>query len=103
MQRSLILLAIGARGACALVSLPASAQTPPEVTLTRLECGTPGGPIDVNVRFSDTYAYNNLKMALVYSCYLVKHGNEYLVWDTGHAMTTPNVAPKVSLIDQLAQ
>ncbi|HLQ90269.1 MAG TPA: N-acyl homoserine lactonase family protein [Xanthobacteraceae bacterium] len=105
MQRSLILLAIGAcaSGACALVSLPASAQTPPEVTLTRLECGTPGAPIDVNVRFSDTYAYNNLRMALVYSCYLVKHGNDYMVWDAGHAMNAPNVAPKVSIVDQLAQ
>ena len=105
MQRSLILLAIGAcaSGACALVTLPASAQTPPEVTLTRLECGTPNAPIDVNVRFSDTYAYNNLRMALIYSCYLVKHGNDYMVWDAGHAMTTPIVAPKVSLVDQLAQ
>jgi hypothetical protein len=24
-------------------------------------------------------------------CYLVKHGDEYLLWDTAHAMTTPNV------------
>ncbi len=45
----------------------------------------------------------DLKVQLVYSCYLVKHGDEYLLWDTGHAMTTPNVAPKVSLVDQLAQ
>jgi N-acyl homoserine lactone hydrolase len=105
MRRSLILLAIGAcaSSACALTPLPASAQTPPEVTLTRIECGTPGAPIDVNVRFSDTYAYNNLRMALIYSCYLIKHGNDYMVWDAGHAMTTPNVAPKVSIVDQLAQ
>ena len=26
-----------------------------------------------------------------------------MLWDTGHAMTTPNVAPKVSLVDLLAQ
>ena len=26
-----------------------------------------------------------------------------MLWDTGHAMTAPNVAPKVSLVDQLAQ
>src|SRR5262249_58287016 len=26
---------------------------------------------------------------------------DYLLWDTGHAMTTPNVAPKVSIVDQL--
>src|SRR5262249_31943404 len=33
----------------------------------------------------------------------VKHGDQYLLWDTGHAMTTPNVAPKVSLVDLLGQ
>ena len=37
-----------------------------------------------------------MKLQLIYSCYLLKHGDEYLLWDTGHAMTTPNVAPKVS-------
>src|SRR5215213_9848494 len=103
MQRSLILLAIGA---CisAFVPLPAFAQNPPEVTLTRLECGTPNAtPTDMNLRFSDTYSYNNLKLSLIYSCYLIKHGNDYMVWDAGHAMTTPNVAPKVSIVDQLAQ
>jgi N-acyl homoserine lactone hydrolase len=102
MQRSLIMLAIGVC-ASAFANLPAWAQNPPEVTLTRLECGTPGAPIDVNVRFSDTYAYNNLRMSLIYSCYLIKHGNDYMVWDTGHSMSAPNVAPKVSLVDQLAQ
>ena len=42
-------------------------------------------------------------MSGVYSCYLAKHGDEYLLWDTGHAMTMHNVAPKVSLVDLLAQ
>jgi N-acyl homoserine lactone hydrolase len=85
-----------------LVSLPAAAQAP-DVTLTRLDCGTPQAPTAVNERFSDTYSYGDLKLQFVFSCYLVKHGNQYLVWDTGHAMTTPNVAPKVSLVDQLGQ
>jgi glyoxylase-like metal-dependent hydrolase (beta-lactamase superfamily II) len=57
----------------------------------------------VNQRFSDTYSYGDLKLQLVYSCYLIKHGDEYMLWDAGHAMTTPNVAPKVSLVDQLAK
>ena len=73
------------------------------MSLTRLDCGTPNPPTAVNQRFSDTYAYGDLKLQLVYSCYLIKHGDDYLLWDTGHAMTTPNVAPKVSLVDQLAQ
>jgi glyoxylase-like metal-dependent hydrolase (beta-lactamase superfamily II) len=52
---------------------------------------------------SDTYSYGDLKIQLIYSCYLIKHGNDYLLWDAGHAMTMPNVAPKVSLVDQLAK
>jgi glyoxylase-like metal-dependent hydrolase (beta-lactamase superfamily II) len=71
--------------------------------LARLDCGTPGAPTPVNQRFSDTFSQGDLKVQLVFSCYLIKHGNDYLLWDTGHAMTTPNVAPKVSLVDQLAK
>jgi len=102
MQRTLILLALGL---CAntFVAAPVLAQATPEVTLTRLDCGTPQAPTEVNLRFSDTYAYGDLKVQLTFSCYLVKHGDEYLLWDTGHAMTTPNVAPKASIVDQLAQ
>ncbi len=75
----------------------------PDMSLSRLDCGTPNPPTAVNQRFSDTYSYGDLKLQLVYSCYLVKHGDDYLLWDAGHAMTTPNVAPKVSLVDQLAK
>ena len=96
-------LAILAAGACTLASFAAHGQAAPEVTLTRFECGTPQAPTPVNQRFSDTYAYGDLKLQFVFSCYLVKHGDEYMLWDTGHAMTAPNVAPKVSLVDLLAQ
>ncbi len=73
------------------------------MSLTRLDCGTPQAPVAVNQRFSDTYAYGDMKIQFVFSCYLIKHGDEYLLWDTGHAMTAPNVAPKVSVVDQLAK
>jgi N-acyl homoserine lactone hydrolase len=86
-----------------LLASPATAQTSPDVTLTRLDCGTPAAPIDVNTRFSDTFAFKDLKLQFVFSCFLVKHGNDYLLWDTGHAATAGAVAPKVSLTDQLAQ
>jgi N-acyl homoserine lactone hydrolase len=99
MNRTLTMLV----GCAALAALAAPAQAAPEVTLTRLDCGTPQAPTAVNQRFSDIYAYGDLKLQFVYSCYLVKHGDEYLLWDTGHAMTTPNVAPKVSVVDQLAK
>jgi N-acyl homoserine lactone hydrolase len=100
MKRTLALLAIGAC-ANAFVSLSASAQTP-EVTLTRLDCGTGVAPIDP-ARFSDTWAYTELKVTLTFSCYLIKHGNEYMVWDAGFAVGANPNAPKVSLLDQLAQ
>lgn len=71
-----------------------------EVTLTRLDCGNSAAPSDV-ARFSDTYAYTDLKVQLTFSCYLVKHGDEYLLWDAGNAIGTPTV--KVTIVDQLAQ
>ena len=101
MQRTLKVLALGIC-ANALLAAPVFAQSTPEVTLTRLsDCGTPQAPTAVNQRFSDTFAYGDLKTQFVFSCYLIKHGNQYLLWDTGHSMTAPNVAPKVSVVDQL--
>jgi N-acyl homoserine lactone hydrolase len=100
MRRIMTLIAIGAC-ANALAGLPTSAQAP-EITLTRLDCGTPAAPTAVNQRFSDTYAYGDLKLQFIYSCYLIKHGDEYLLWDTGHAMTTPNVALSLLKINVMA-
>jgi len=103
MHRTLKLLALGIC-ANALVAAPVSAQVAPDVTLTRLaDCGTPQAPTEVNLRFSDTYAFDDLKVQFVFSCYLIKHGNNYMLWDTGHSMTAPNVAPKISVVDQLAK
>jgi N-acyl homoserine lactone hydrolase len=82
---------------------PARAQSAPAVTLTRLQCGTNAAPTDVGQRFSDTYAYNGLKVQLTFSCYLIGHGNDYLIWDTGNPVGTAATAPKTSLTDLLAQ
>jgi glyoxylase-like metal-dependent hydrolase (beta-lactamase superfamily II) len=81
----------------------APAQATPELSLARIDCGTPQAPTAVNERFSDTFAYGDRKIQFVFSCYLIKHGDDYMLWDTGHAMTAPNVAPKVSLVDYLAK
>jgi N-acyl homoserine lactone hydrolase len=78
-------------------------QTPPAVTITRLQCGTNAAPTDVGLRFSDTYAFNGLKVQLTFSCYLIKHGGDYLVWDTGNPVGTAATAPKTSLVDLLGQ
>jgi len=102
------MLAIGVC-ANALVGLSALAQAAPEVTLTRLDCGTGGPPTDVGartgagLRFSDTYDFSGLKVQLVFSCYLIKHGDDYMVWDTGFGASAGERAPKTSLVDLLGQ
>src|SRR4051812_10069811 len=79
------------------------AQSAPAMSLTRLDCGTSAAPTDVGGRMSDTYAFSGLKVQLTFSCYLIKHGDDYMVWDTGNAMGAGAAAPKTSLVDLLAQ
>jgi N-acyl homoserine lactone hydrolase len=98
MRRMSTLLAAGLCAGALVVQAQAA-----DMSLTRLDCGTPQAPTAVNQRFSDTYSYGDLKLQFVYSCYLIKHDDQYLLWDTGHSMTAPNVAPKVSIVDQIAQ
>ena len=100
MSRTLTILALGAS---LFAGLAAPAQAADVSLLRMADCGTPHPTTLVNQRFSDTYAFGDLKIQFVFSCYLIKHDGEYMLWDTGHAMTAPNVAPKVSLVDQLAK
>ena len=101
MRRILASLALGA--CIGALSLAAAAQpAAPELALTRLDCGTGAAPSDVG-RFSDTFSQNGLMIPIVFSCYLIGHGDDYMLWDTGHAMSAGAVAPKVSIVDQLAQ
>src|SRR5881394_426805 len=86
----------------ALLAQPVSAQTA-EVTLARIDCGTGATPTNVNERFSDTFAFKGLSLVFTFSCYLIRHGDEYMVWDTGFAPGTSPNAPKVALADYLAQ
>jgi N-acyl homoserine lactone hydrolase len=81
----------------------AAPVTPAIVTLTRLECGTNAAPTDVGQRFSDTYAYRGLMVQLTFSCYLIRHGDDYMIWDTGNPVGTAATSPKTSLVDLLAQ
>jgi N-acyl homoserine lactone hydrolase len=89
--------------AAALVHVPAAAQTPPTITLTRLACGTNAPPTDVAARFSDTYAWPELKIQLTFSCYLVRHGDDYLIWDFGNPVGSAATAPAKSLVALLAE
>lgn len=67
-----------------LVAAPGVAQdTPgPAVSLTRLDCGRAPEPWPLN-SFDDTGAAAEETKALVGSCYLIRHGDRALVWDTG--------------------
>jgi glyoxylase-like metal-dependent hydrolase (beta-lactamase superfamily II) len=98
MKTTLSLLALGAS---TLISVGAWAQT--DVSLWRIDCGTAAKPTSVNERFSDIFAFPGLTLTFTYSCYLIKHGDDYMVWDTGFAPGTNPNAPKTGLADYLAQ
>ena len=91
---SFLFLAAAAAGA------PAWAQAPADVTLTRLDCGT---GFNDSRRFSDTFAYTDQKKPFTFSCYVIKHGEDYMVWDTGYLPGSNPNAAKVTLGEQLAQ
>jgi len=56
----------------------------PEVSLTRLDCGRFTSDGDVTA-FNDEHAfdYPGFRKQLVFSCYLVRHGDDVMIWDTG--------------------
>jgi len=95
-QKAIRLLAITA----VAFGTAAHAQAPAEVTLTRLDCGN--GFNDAR-RFSDTFAYTDPKVPFTFSCYVIKHGSDYMVWDTGYLPgSTPSATGK-PITEQLAQ
>lgn len=60
---------------------PPPAPSSPDFAMWRLDCGTIRvGDLDV---FSDTYLYRGKTKTLTDSCYLIKHGAQYMLWDTG--------------------
>jgi N-acyl homoserine lactone hydrolase len=104
MTKSIIPCSIAGAIVC-LVAVPVCAQAPAEVSLTRFDCASSAGPADIG-RFSDTMAYEGKKLQLTASCYLIRHADHYMIWDTGYpvAAATPNAPTvKVTLVDQLAQ
>ncbi|WP_374375992.1 N-acyl homoserine lactonase family protein [Dongia sp.] len=67
--------------ALASVLTVAQAANAAEVKLWRLDCGSIQVK-DLNA-FSDTYDYTGTTRVLTDSCYLIKHDDAYLIWDTG--------------------
>lgn len=103
-MRSKLFPSIALTCAAAFTAPPALAQTTPaapELTLARLDCGTP--VLNIVARFNDTWAFTDNRVMFTFSCYLIKRGDEYMLWDTGHSMTAGAPAPKVTIVDQLAQ
>lgn len=92
------LLAIALAAGCGTAwSAPAA-----NVALARLDCGGQPEPVSV-ASFSDTMEHDALKLPLTYSCYVVRHGDRVLVWDTGNPMDGSPRAAKASIVDQLAR
>jgi N-acyl homoserine lactone hydrolase len=67
--------------ALSFAATAAEAETATAVKLWRLDCGT----VQVNNLdlFSDTFGYVGQKRKLTDSCYLIQHGADYMIWDTG--------------------
>jgi len=62
---------------------PSAAVAPGKVSITRLDCGSiKVSDFDV---FSDTFLYEGKPKTLTASCYLIRHGDRALLWDTGVA------------------
>ena len=81
----------------ALFSIAAAAQ---DVSLTRLDCGS--GSNDPR-RFSDTFAYTETTKPFTFSCYVVRHGTDVMVWDTGYLPGSVPNASNQPLADLLKQ
>ena len=79
MRKALLASALAWIGLSGMQAPPGAAPAP--ISLWRLDCG------DVHVSdldvFSDAYLYAGQQKDLTDSCYLIRHGDRYLLWDTG--------------------
>lgn len=89
-----------------MLAAPAAAQAP-KLQLWRLDCGKLLIK-DFNSFFSDTFEYRSGPREIVGSCYLIRHMDHYLLWDTGYAVsykgkTTDRGALAVTLDKTIAE
>ncbi|MEO6580733.1 MAG: N-acyl homoserine lactonase family protein, partial [Sphingomicrobium sp.] len=66
---------------------PARVETRPMVSLYRLDCGSILIK-DFNAFFSDTGEYRPGERRITDSCYLIRHMDHYMLWDTGFPAAT---------------
>jgi glyoxylase-like metal-dependent hydrolase (beta-lactamase superfamily II) len=98
-------------GLAGLLLAGAAHAAPASVSLWRLDCGKITA-FDLD-EFSDTRAYVGQHKDLAASCYLIRHGDTWMLWDTGlpKALLNHAMDPKqgldatltVTLVDQLAK
>jgi N-acyl homoserine lactone hydrolase len=107
-KRAMALFAAGF--ALAGFQAPAPRAPAPAIQLWRLDCGSiQVGNLDL---FSDAFLYVGQSKRLTDSCYLIRHGENYLLWDTGLpgemagksvAMGDMTMTVSRRIVDQLAQ
>ena len=95
----------------ALGGFQAPSSAPAPLSLWRLDCGE-FLIKNFNAFFSDTYQYPPGPRPIVASCYLIRHGDKYMLWDTGLTdaligrpfdNAAQTISLKRSLLDQLEQ
>ena len=106
--------AIASIAAALALAAPALAQDKPadaKLSLTRLDCGS----VRVNRlnAFSDTQAYTGQSRDLTVGCYLIRHGDQLMLWDVGLPGTLKGAAfnadgdmsatVRKSVVEQLAE
>ena len=64
-----------------VASSPLQAQEAPDIELWRLDCGTI--ELSDTAPFSDTHLYDGQPRTLTDSCYLIRHGDQHILWDAG--------------------
>src|ERR1700709_2399368 len=101
----------GALGFLALTAMQAPPGPRVAMSLWRLDCGD-FQINDINAFMSDTSAYPARPKHLVGRCYLIRHGDAYMLWDTGMAgalVGHPDVNPVMTvtlhgrIVDQLSR
>ena len=103
---------IAAAAAAFAIAMPAAGQgTAADVELWRLDCGN-FVMKKFGAWFSDTFQYPPGSRNLVGSCYLIRHGSDYMLWDTGmraeligkpYDDAEQTMSLKRSLVDQLRE
>lgn len=111
MLKRVLGLAAGALALTGMQAPPSPPIPPPLMEMWRLDCGE-FQINNINAFMSDTSEYPDAPKHLVGSCYLIRHGEAYLLWDTGmpaalvgHPSVDPvmTVTLRTSIVDQLAR